>query len=646
MLAAALIILLSLSLSRISGKIGLPTLVIFIGLGMLFGQDGLLKIPYDDYALSEQVCSLSLVLIMFYGGFGTDWKNARPGAGTAMALSSAGTVLTALLTGLFCHFVLKMAWLPGLLTGAVISSTDAASVFSILRSRRLNLRYGTASVLEVESGSNDPFAYMLTIILVSLMNGSAGFGSLMLMLVRQLLFGALVGPLVALGTEQLMKRVRFQEGGQDSILIFGAALLSYGVSAALGGNGYLSVYLTGIILGNRPIRGKKELVHFFDGVTGLTQILIFFLLGLLSTPSQLPAVALPGLMIALFLTFVARPAAVWAIMEPKRRPKEQQMLVSWCGLRGASSIVFAIMAMVMSPQTPQSLFNLIFFIVLFSIIIQGTLIPAAAKALDMIDRDGDVMKTFSDYTEQIPIQYLKLHVDEGHPWAGKTLTDIQMLPQTRVVLIIRGGAQLIPRGDTTVSAGDTLIVSGPAMDETQWGSLTEVHVTKQDGWHGKALRDIGMEHNRLIIMILRGGQPVIPEGGTVLETGDVVIINELKGSARPAGIPETGAGIPAPAAPAESEEAAQTETEGAAPAETEEAVPAEPEEAAPAESEEAAQAETEEAVPAEIEEAIPAESEEAVPAETEETAPAETEEAVPAASPADPSKTAGQGPQE
>ncbi len=528
MLAVALIILVSLSLSRVSDRIGLPTLVVFIGLGMLFGEDGLLKIQFDNYALSEQVCSVALILIMFYGGFGTNWKKAEPTAKVSVLLSSAGVVLTALLTGLFCHFVLGFDWLPGLLVGAVISSTDAASVFSILRSRKLNLRYSTASLLEVESGSNDPFAYMMTIIIVSIMNGNAGFGPMLLMLVKQLFFGALAGPLVAFGTGWLMKKIHFQDDGYDSILIFGAAFLSYGLSSMIGGNGYLSVYLTGIILGNRELRGKRTLVHFFDGVTGLMQILVFFLLGLLSTPSALPQVALPGLLIALFLTLVGRPASVFAIMQPLKCPREQQMLVSWCGLRGASSIVFAIMATVLCAETPQSLFNIVFFIVLFSIILQGTLIPPVARGLKMIDQDSDVMKTFSDYTEQVPIQYLRLRVDEGHAWANRELRSLQMLPQTRVALILRGKEQLIPRGDTTVEPGDVLIVSGPAFDGSSIGSLTELNITAAHEWCGQALKDIRMDSTKLIIMIIRGQEAVIPGGETVLAEGDVLVLNELK----------------------------------------------------------------------------------------------------------------------
>ena len=493
---------------------------------MLFGEDGVLHIEFDNYSAVEQICSVSLIFIMFYGGFGTSWKHARSTATISVLLSSAGVVITAALTGVFCHFALRMDWLPSLLVGAVISSTDAASVFSILRSRRLNLRYHTASLLEVESGSNDPFAYMLTIIVLTLMDGNANGWSMVWMLIRQLLFGAAVGAGVAWGCYQLLSRLRLDMEGHQSMFIFAAALLSYGLAQVIGGNGYLSVYITGVMLGNVRIPNKKTLVHFFDGMTGLMQILIFFLLGLLADPSALPQVALPALAIALFLTLVARPAAVFAIMSPFRCPVRQQMLVSWAGLRGAASIVFAIMATVGNAQTPDSLFNTVFFIVLFSILVQGSLLPLVSRKLDMIDQSGDVMKTFSDYSDEVPVQFLQLKIKDRHPWVDHELRHLHMLPQTRVALIIRDGQQIIPRGQTVIHMGDTVIISGPAMDGDAWGSLKEIHIDRDHEWCGQTLQEISMDKHRLVVMIRRGRKIVIPNGSTVLRERDVLILNE------------------------------------------------------------------------------------------------------------------------
>ena len=261
-------------------------------------------------------------------------------------LSTAGVVMTAGITGAFCYFALRMKLLESLLIGAVISSTDAASVFSILRSKRLNLKDNTASLLEVESGSNDPFSYMLTMTVLSIMSGTAETGGIAYMLFAQIVYGLLGGAVIALLALWFLKNFHFATEGFDTIFVVAVVLLAYAAPAAIGGNGYLSAYVVGILLGNGPLKNKKALVHFFDGITGLMQMLIFFLLGLLAFPSQLPGVVLPALLIALFLTFAARPLAVFAIMTPFRCRLNQQLLVAWSGLRGAASIVFAIMAVV------------------------------------------------------------------------------------------------------------------------------------------------------------------------------------------------------------------------------------------------------------------------------------------------------------
>lgn len=525
MLAAAVIII-CLSLSRLTNKLGLPTLIVFIGLGMLFGTDGIVKIPFEDYSFAEQICSVSLIFIMFYGGFGTSWKRARSTAAVSVLLSTLGVVLTAVLVGVFCHFALGMAWLESLLLGSVIGSTDAASVFSILRSKRLNLKYNTASLLEVESGSNDPCAYMMTVIVLTLMGGQAGGMDMVWMVLAQVVFGVAVGVLAALLGRWMLTRIRMGGDGYESIFIFGMALLSYAGATLIGGNGYLSVYITGIVLGNVPIPGKKQLVHFFDGVTGLMQILIFFLLGLLSFPSQLPQVALMGLLIALFLTFVARPVAVTLIMTPFKCPANQQLLVSWAGLRGAASIVFAIMATVDPAATDSNLFNLVFFIVLFSIAIQGTLIPFVARKLNMIDDSADVMKTFSDYSEETPVQFIRLNVGSNHPWAHKQVFNIRMMPETRMALVIRKGKQIVPRGHTRILPGDMVIISGPSLEGDVWGTLTEQPIDRDHNWCDKALKAIHMPPDTLVVMIKRGRKTLIPNGDTVLREGDVLVVNQ------------------------------------------------------------------------------------------------------------------------
>lgn len=397
LLISAIVIIACIVFNKLSSKLGIPMLFAFIILGMFFGSDGFVKIKFDNYRYAENICSASLIFIMFYGGFGTNWNEAKPVVIKSILLSTLGVVSTAIITGIFCHYVLNFPLLESMLLGAVISSTDAASVFSILRSKKLNLKNNTSSMLEIESGSNDPFSYMLTIIVLSIMNGSASKSEIIIMAFTQILFGILFGVLIAKIALLALKKFNFITPGFDAIFVFAIALLGYALPSLIGGNGYLSVYIVGIIMGNYHIENKISLVHFFDGVTGLMQMLIFFLLGLLSFPSQMPKLVIPAIFISLFLTFIARPISTFAILTPFKCPLNQQLLVSWSGLRGAASIVFAIMATTNPAYTSNDIFHMVFCIVLFSILIQGSLIPLIAKRLDMIDEESDVMKTFNDY---------------------------------------------------------------------------------------------------------------------------------------------------------------------------------------------------------------------------------------------------------
>lgn len=306
LLLCCAVILSCIIANRFSNKFGMPALLCFMALGMIFGSDGLFKISFNNYTMTEQLCTVALIFIMFYGGFGTNWQTARPVAVKAGILSTFGVIVTALLTCFFCYKILHFSYSESFLIGSVLSSTDAASVFSILRSKNLSLKNSTAPLLEIESGSNDPMAYMLTMIALAMLSGDTGT-SIPVMLFTQITFGAAVGVASAYIGIAVLQKGDIVSEGMDTVFVIALALLSYALPTIIGGNGYLSVYLTGIILGNSPISNKITLVHFFDGITGLAQILIFFLLGLLSFPHRLPDIFLPSLAIALFLTFAARP---------------------------------------------------------------------------------------------------------------------------------------------------------------------------------------------------------------------------------------------------------------------------------------------------------------------------------------------------
>lgn len=522
LILAAVVILICIFLNKVSNRLGVPMLLGFIVLGMIFGSDGILKIQFDNFAFADYICSTALIFIMFYGGFGTNWNEAKPVAVKAVAMSTLGVIMTAGITGLFCYYVLKIHLLESLLIGSLLASTDAASVFSILRSKRLNLKYNTASLLEIESGSNDPAAYMLTVIIFTLMKGNAGAGEIAYMVFSQIVYGIAIGGIIAFVSSKILTRVKFATTGFDTIFVVAVAVLSYALPTAVGGNGYLSAYIVGIVLGNSPIRNKKTLVPFFDGINGLMQMLIFFLLGLLSYPSRMLSVCGSAILIAIFLTFIARPLAVFAILTPLKSKLSQVLLVSWSGLRGAASIVFSVMAL-MNIQTENDVFHIVFFIVLFSILLQGTLLPFVAKKLGMLDTSGDVMKTFTDYSEEVPIQFIKFTLDGTHGWVGRNLKDIILPPDTIVVLVIRDKVQIVPDGGTILKMGDTLILCAKSSGNIDGVHLSERRITSGDKFIGKTLSEINGD--ALIIMIQRGDKVVIPQGQTVIEENDILVIN-------------------------------------------------------------------------------------------------------------------------
>ena len=528
LLLCTLVIFAGVMMTKLSDRVGVPVLFAFMMMGMMFGTDGLLHIPFEDYRFAEQICSVALIFIMFYGGFGTNFKQAKPVLGRSVLLSTVGVVMTAMLTGLFCHFALKMGWAESFLLGSVMSSTDAASVFSVLRSRKLGLKYNTASLLEVESGSNDPCSYMLTAFFISLINGESSVPGMIYSVFAQIVYGAVGGVIIAILAVIVFKRIKFPIAGFDSIFVIGIAMLSYAAPAVIGGNGYLSAYIVGVVLGNSQIPNKKGLVYFFDGSTNLIQMIIFFLLGLLSSPSKLPAIALPALLIALFLTLIVRPVTVAALLAPFKSKLNQMLLISFSGLRGASSIVFAIVA-VMSVTTKSDIFHIVFFVVLFSISLQGTLLPYVSKKLKMIDESGDVMKTFNDYSDEVDVRFVQFVIPKGHKWCERQLRETTLPPGTLAVLIFRDGKKIVPKGTTVLKANDKVILSGGAAEAGEELRFTEIRLERGHEDIGKNLRDCSLVKGALVMLVRRMDLVIIPKGELVLRQGDVLIVHYQEG---------------------------------------------------------------------------------------------------------------------
>ena len=518
------IVVICIFFNKFSGKFGIPVLLLFLLLGLLCGSQ------YDGFASNwgwvvGDISTLALVFIMFYGGFGTRWKSAKPIAMEAGMLSTLGVALTASFVGLFCHFALGWAWLESLLMGAVISSTDAATVFSILRSRKLGLKNRTAPLLEMESGSNDPMSYMLTTVMLSLFSGGVTAGGVVWQIFSQITFGVAGGLLLASGAVFLLKRISFQNNGFDMLLFIAIALVSYALPDLIGGNGYLSAYIVGIVLGNTEFPARKPLVSFFDAITSLMQIVIFFLLGMLAIPLNLLHSLLPAMIIFVFLTLVARPLAVCGVLAPfNKYPFRQLGLVSFVGLRGAASIVFAINILTSAVALEHDIFSIVFCIVLVSIALQGSLVPAFARVTGMTDKDEDVMTTFSDFSENEEMCFGAIRITETSRWNRRTIKDLDLTQDCLIALVVRGNTRIVPTGDTLLQAGDEIVLCTRSFQDQSTDILTRHCLSEDSKWAGCRVGDYPKQEGSLLILIQRGGERIIPNGNTILNAGDVLVL--------------------------------------------------------------------------------------------------------------------------
>lgn len=458
LLISGIILLVCAISSKVLYRYGIPTLAMFLTMGMIMGSEGIGGIYFDNAQLATSISNLGLVFIMFSGGFGTNWKTAKPVAFSSAVLATFGVALTAFLIGIFSYFVLGLTFLEGMLLGSIISSTDAASVFSILRSKKLDLKNGLAPMLEMESGSNDPMAYMLTTIFLGLILGKGE--NVFLLLATQIAIGLIVGAIVGKLAVWLINNIKLDIDGLYSIIVIAIALLSFALADLFTGNGFLAVYITGIIMGNSRLVHKVSLVRYFDGLSWLMQILLFFTLGLLVFPSRLLNVILPGIATAVFIIFVARPIAVFLILSLFKRPIKDQLLVSWVGFRGAAAIVFATYPLTAGLAVADYIFNIVFFVAVVSVLVQGTLFIPIAKKLNLIGSEETVLKTFTDYSGEIHAELLEIKIPEDSKIANKTIMELDIPMEILIVMVRRNGKIITPRGATEIKGGDIIMLAG------------------------------------------------------------------------------------------------------------------------------------------------------------------------------------------
>jgi cell volume regulation protein A len=471
LLGTAVLLILGILSSKASGRLGVPALLLFLLLGMLAGSEGIGGVEFSDAFVAQSLGVVALVFILFSGGFDTAWSEVRPVFAHGLVLATFGVLMTALIVGALATLVFGLSWYEGLLLGAIVSSTDAAAVFAVLRSRGVSLRGNLKPLIELESGSNDPMAIFLTMAMVGLLtSANESLLSLVWLFFQQMIFGALLGYGAGRAIVAIINRVHLAYEGLYPVLTIALVLLTYSATTLLSGNGFLAVYVAGLVIGNANVIHRRSLMRFHDGLAWLMQIVMFITLGLLVFPSQVWAVAGMGLLLSAFLIFVARPISVFLSLLLFRMNLRKIGLVGWVGLRGAVPIVLATFPLLAGVQNAELIFNLVFFIVMTSVLVQGSTIPLVAHWLRV---DAPMRKRRRSPLEFDPVEGVQGDLTEielpmDSPVAGKRLVELGLPAGALLVLVGRGDRFFVPSGGTTLEAGDTLFF----LSDTQ--ALTQV----------------------------------------------------------------------------------------------------------------------------------------------------------------------------
>lgn len=458
---AATLLIISVLASKLSTKISIPSLLIFLFVGMLAGSEGIGRIYFDDPASAQALGVIALVFILFSGGLDTPIAGTQRILGRGVLLATVGVLITALVVAGFVLVLLDFTPAEAFLMGAIVASTDAAAVFSILRTQKVSLKGDTVPLLELESGSNDPMAIFLTVSAIQIITmPDMPIASLLLVFVQQMVFGVVFGFGFGRLMTRAINRLRLDADGLYSVFTVAMVLLTYALTALLGGSGFLAVYVAGLVMSSRNFVHKKSLARLHDALSWLMQIFMFLVLGLLVFPSHLLPIAGAGIFIAVVLIFIARPISVFLVLMFSRFDLRDKLMISWVGLRGATPIVLATFPQLVGIPQSDTIFNIVFFVVLVSVLLQGSTLTRFASLLGLtVPMTEKPQYPFELVTHtDIRSELVEVVVPADSPMAHRQIVNMGLPSDSLIVLIARGQEIVVPNGNTLIEAGDTLLV--------------------------------------------------------------------------------------------------------------------------------------------------------------------------------------------
>ncbi|MFI2741143.1 potassium/proton antiporter [Zhouia sp. PK063] len=468
LLIGSILLIISIFAGKTSYKFGVPVLLFFLGVGMLAGSEGIGGISFDNPVIAQFIGVLAFNFILFSGGLETRYETIKPVLWQGITLSTLGVMLTAGAVGAFVYYLTDFGLYESLLLGAIISSTDAAAVFSVLRSKNIALKNQLRPTLELESGSNDPMANVLTIVFIGLvLNPEKSLWDAIPFFIMQIILGAALGFLFGYLGSVLVNKIKLDFDALYPVLLIAIMFFTFSATDFVGGNGFLAVYLAGVYLGNKNIIFKKTIIKTFDGYAWLMQIVLFLTLGLLVFPSQIIPIMGIGLLISAFLIFVARPLAVFLSLSFFKIKNRSRFYISWVGLRGASPIVFAIYPLVAGVDKANTIFNIVFFISITSVLIQGTSLSVVANWLGVSLPNHQKVRTPTDIelSDNVKTELIEVDVPDFTPTIGKRLIDLNFPKDSLIVMIEREGNYFSPNGNTTILAEDRLMIMAKDQQE-------------------------------------------------------------------------------------------------------------------------------------------------------------------------------------